>query len=376
MSSPRIVFAGGGSGGHLMPGVAVAEELARRFPGCDIHFVTSLRGIDSRVLSDSAFARSSIPMLPVQKRPTEFLRFVHGFGASLREMQRFWRATPPDLVVGLGGFSSVPAGLTAWRKGTPLVLLEQNVVPGRATSLLAPLAAKVCVSFAETVPLLRCSPKAVVTGNPVREAVRQTTQNSPKDPRQARRVLLVLGGSQGASGLNSMVVRAVARLRSSLTGWRIVHQTGERDAARIRAAYRQLAMDADVAAYFDDLPHRYCSAQLVVSRAGATTLAELACCGLPALLVPYPGSARNHQDRNAALFVQAGAACKVQEAATAAAALAEALATLIDDSDYRNSMAKAMHGLARTDATAAVANVILAQLGLHSARGESARRAA
>lgn len=373
MKSPHILFAGGGSGGHLIPGIAVAEELARRFPGCDIHFVTSPRGIDSRVLKDSPFARSSIPMTSLQMRPTEFLGFVHGFGASLREMQRFWKVTPPDLVVGLGGFSSVPAGLTAWRKGTPLVLLEQNVVPGRATSLLAPLATRVCVSFAESVPLLRCSPKVVVTGNPVRDAVCRTTQ---KSPRQENRVLLVLGGSQGASGLNSMVVRAIARLRSGFTGWRIVHQTGERDAARVRAAYRQLAMDADVAAYFDDLPHRYRSAQLVVSRAGATTLAELACCRLPAILVPYPGSARNHQDRNAALFVQAGAACMVQQAATAAVTLADALAQLLDDSTRLGSMAKAMHGLARTEAASAVANVILAQLGLHSDRGGFARRAA
>jgi UDP-N-acetylglucosamine--N-acetylmuramyl-(pentapeptide) pyrophosphoryl-undecaprenol N-acetylglucosamine transferase len=253
----------------------------------------------------------------------------------------------------------VPAGLIAWRNRTPLILLEQNVIPGRATSLLAPFADQMCVSFDATTRHLRSRSNVVVTGNPVRQEIARMARPSPKDSNRNARVLLVLGGSQGAAGLNSMVLSSAGRLRHRLHGWRIVHQTGERDAARIRAAYRQLSLDADVAPYFDDLPRRYAEAQLVISRAGATTLAELACCGLPAILVPYPNSARDHQAENARFLEEAGATFTIPEEPNAASRLAHRLSSLIDDDARLAEMSAAIRKQARPSAAAIVADTVL-----------------
>lgn len=371
--SLRILFAGGGSGGHLMPGLAVAKELTRRLPECEVHFITSSRGIDNRILHELPFLRTSIPMTPLQWRPSELLGFTASFATSMRSMKRLWRTARPDLVVGLGGFTSVPVGLTAWREGTPLVLLEQNVIPGRATALLAAIADRTCVSFDETIRHLRCKQPAVLTGNPVRAEISDATRRSSA---RTDRVLLVLGGSQGATGLNSMVLTSMHRLRSRLSDWRIIHQTGERDAARVRAAYRQLKLDAEVAAYFDDLPRKYGEAELVISRAGATTLAELACCRLPAILVPYPRSARNHQERNAEAFVVADAAICVQASDRATAALVPSLTMFLDDPNRSRAMAHAMRRLARPEATNAVTDAILDQLAISSDHAKFGRRAA
>ncbi len=376
MTATRIVFAGGGSGGHLMPGMAVAEGLTRRLPGCEIHFITSPRGIDSRILKESSFRSTSIPMTPLKTHPVELVRFSSGFAASMQSLKRMWSTTRPDLVVGLGGFTSVPVGLTAWHRGTPLVLLEQNVVLGRATALLSRLADRVCVSFEKTASHLPRGQHICVTGNPVRAEISRVAQLSPCSSNEADRVLLVLGGSQGAVGLNSMVLTSLDRMRSRFSDWRVIHQTGERDTARVRAAYRQLGIAAEVAAYFDDLPQKYREARLVISRAGATTLAELACCGLPAVLVPYPGSARNHQERNAEVFVKAGAAAVVSEGAGAAAALSRALQAVLVDPHRSQRMATAMRSLARADATGCVTDVILSQLANSSGWAELSRRAA
>jgi len=376
MGTPRILFAGGGSGGHLMPGIAVAKELLRRLPGCEIHFITSPRGIDSRILKESSFGSASIPMTPLRMRPAEISHFASSFAASMRSLKRSWSTMRPDLVVGLGGFTSVPVGLTAWRQGTPLVLLEQNVVPGRATAILSRLADRVCVSFEQTASHLPCGQRLCVTGNPVRAEISRVTQFSPCSSSDDKQILLVLGGSQGAVGLNSMVLTSLDRIRSRFSDWRVVHQTGERDPARVRAAYRQLGITAEVAAYFDDLPQKYREARLVISRAGATTLAELACCGRPAVLVPYPGSARNHQERNADAFVRAGAAVAVPEGTGAVAALCRALTTLLDDPNRSRPMTESMRSLARPDATRAVSDVILSQLAISSDGVDSPRRAA
>ncbi len=301
-------------------------------------------------------------MEPLPRRLHLLPRFSARLALSYHAASRLVRSLRPDVIVGLGGFTSVPVGIAASWHGVPLVLLEQNIVPGRATSFLSRLADEICVSFAETRGSLRTCGTTIVTGNPVRASVLQTTEGSPRSTcsdTPNRQTLLILGGSQGAAGVNSMVLSTIGRLGAQLSGWRIVHQTGERDAARIRAGYRQLGMTAEVAAYYDDLPARYRDAQIVISRAGATTLAELACCGLPAILIPYPQSTKNHQQKNAEHFACADASRVVTEGSGAAYDLELALQPLVRAEDRRGVMSAAMRRLARPDAAAAVANIVL-----------------
>jgi UDP-N-acetylglucosamine--N-acetylmuramyl-(pentapeptide) pyrophosphoryl-undecaprenol N-acetylglucosamine transferase len=375
VSSRRILFAGGGSGGHLFPGIAVAEKLVGRLPDCEIRFAVSGRDIDRRILNTSGFDTISLATHPLPKEFLDAPRFAIRFASSILAAKKSWRNWHPDVVVGLGGFASVPVGLAAWWARIPLVLLEQNAVPGRATTLLAPLASRICLSFDEARCSLRATPNIEVTGNPIREAIRQAALRRSRDP-SAKPTLLILGGSQGAAGVNAAALGAVAQLRSRLNEFRIVHQTGETDAPRIRAGYRQLGIKADVAAYFDDLPQRYSEAHLVISRAGATTLAELATFGLPAILIPYPHSVRDHQDKNAEHFVRAGAAVIVKEASDAGSSLAQALAVIVDDDRQRKQMSAAMRSLARPDAATRVADRIMTHIAANSDRGVLRRRAA
>ncbi|HEX6983994.1 MAG TPA: UDP-N-acetylglucosamine--N-acetylmuramyl-(pentapeptide) pyrophosphoryl-undecaprenol N-acetylglucosamine transferase, partial [Planctomycetaceae bacterium] len=280
-------------------------------------------------------------------------------GESLRAAFRLLDEHRPEAAIGHGGFASVPLAIAARRRGVPLLLLEQNVVPGRATSWLSRWAERVCVSFEETRGVLPKRTPTLVTGNPVRRAItasggRRRDARHTTDPP----TLLVLGGSQGAAGVNATAVAALAGSERK-DEWRIVHQTGERDASAVRAAYSDAGLSAEVAAYFPDLPSRYVEASLVVSRAGATTLAELACLGVPTILVPYPGALRDHQRKNAEHFASAGGALIVPEGPTAADRLRRVLDELSDAPDRLADMSRAMRALARPDAASAVADVFM-----------------
>jgi UDP-N-acetylglucosamine--N-acetylmuramyl-(pentapeptide) pyrophosphoryl-undecaprenol N-acetylglucosamine transferase len=350
------LLAGGGSGGHLFPGVALAEELTRRNPRCRILFAGSGRGIDRTVLAGTRWEHAPLPVRPPSARHP--ISSVRTFTAGLRESLRLIDDLRPAAVIGLGGFASVPVGLAARLRRIPLILLEQNAIPGRATSLLSRWADRVCVSFEPTIPLLPKSASPILTGNPVRDAVRQIRLRRDRTP-----TLLILGGSQGAAGVNAMTITAIARLKGRLAGWRITHQTGERDAPAVRDAYAAHGIAAEVAPFFPDLPTRYAEATLAISRAGATTLAELACAGLPAILVPYPRSVRDHQQRNAEHFASAGAAAVVPEGEEAADRLAHTLASLLEHPTRLAAMSAAMRRLARPDAAGAVADLILPRAG-------------
>lgn len=355
LNTATFLFAGGGSGGHLFPGIAVAEELTARDPRCTVLFVGSERGIERTVLAGTGWRHETLPIAPPALMKRNPSRFLIGFASSVRRSLRLIDALRPRTVIGLGGFASVPVALAARIRRVPVILLEQNVVPGRATSLLSRWAETVCVSFAETVPLLPTRSRCVVTGNPVRSRILRARRT----PAAPVKTLLVLGGSQGAAGLNTMATAAVVALHESLAGWHVVHQTGDRDAERVRAAYAAAEIEAEVAPFCDDLPRRYAEATLTVSRAGATTLAELAAVGLPAVLVPYPRSVRDHQARNATHYAAAGAAVIVPEGPTGNERLIGVLRSLIDSPSRRAEMGEAMLHCARPSAASAVVSRLL-----------------
>lgn len=372
-ASRTFLFAGGGTGGHLFPGLAVAEELRRRDPDVRILFAGSGRAIEREILAATGYDHIVLPSestAVLRRRPW---RFAWNTLRALAGARRLLRDARPAVVIGLGGFASVPVVWMAARRGVPTVLLEQNTIPGRATRWLSRRATLVCVSFEETARFLPQGTHTAVTGNPVRPQIAGLADTpSPRDESQsgpdARPILLVLGGSQGATGINDAMMTAAELRREELRGWQIVHQTGPRQVDAVRAQYERLGLSAVVEPFFSDLSEWYRRAMVVVSRAGATTLAELACAGCPAMLVPYPEAVGDHQTHNAQVFAAAGAAVIVPQQSSphiTAESLSRALETLLRAPDTRARMGEAMRRLARPRAADDVARRVweLAHVG-------------
>ena len=255
-------------------------------------------------------------------------------------------------VVGLGGYASVPLSRAAVRRRLPLVLLEQNAVLGRANRWLSRFAGVLCTSFPETerpgAP--RCTVRC--TGNPTRDAAGRTSDSV------RRQSVIVLGGSGGARSLNENVPRALYKIRHLLTGWQIVHQSGEADVESTRELYRKFALEARVGAFWHDMPALIAGSSLAICRAGGTTLAELSSAGTPALLLPYPNAADDHQRRNANVYVAAEAAEMLDEREVTGRLddhLAEALGRLLTDATVREDLSRGMRQLARPRTAAHVA---------------------
>ena len=288
----------------------------------------------------------------------------------LGNWRSYWQARTllsrerPNVVIGLGGFASAPPVLAARRARVPIVLLEQNVVPGKATCWLSRFADVVCLPWDESARGLSSRTKTIVTGNPLRREIAELARD-PDAERASPMTLLILGGSQGATTLNSLVLDAIASLRTELANWRITHQTGAADVAVIQQRYGTLALAADVQPFFRDMAEQYRRASGVLSRAGATTLSELACAGMPTVLVPLPTSAHDHQRHNAKLFADRDAALLVEQTADAAStalSLRTNLFQLLTDPIRRASLHRAMRTMARPEAASAVVDAVIATL--------------
>lgn len=346
MSSPTYIFCGGGSGGHLYPGIAVADELRERDSDCRIVFVGSMRDVERTVLAATGYEHVSLEVLPGSMLLRSPIRFLRTHRAAVRRSAVLIDKHKPAAVIGLGGFASVPV-VTAAKGKVPIVLLEQNRVAGRATSWLSRRANAVCISFPETV--VRCD-RVEFTGNPVRRSVVSVRERDPG------RTLLVLGGSQGAVGLNTLVMSLLDEPAKLPDGWRVIHQTGARDEQRVRAHYKSAGIPAEVHAFVSDMPQAYADSGLVISRAGGTTLAELACVGRASVLVPIPKSVRDHQRLNAEVFAESNAAIVTTQNASSFDGLAELFAS----DDRRDELARSMKLLGYPDAASAVAALVVA----------------
>jgi UDP-N-acetylglucosamine--N-acetylmuramyl-(pentapeptide) pyrophosphoryl-undecaprenol N-acetylglucosamine transferase len=346
-----------------MPGLAVAAELLRNEPNARMIFVGSSRALERQIFSQPEGQRfehvmlAAEPLATVRRNPW---RFVWRNWRAYRESRRLLKDVRPAGVIGLGGYASVPVVLAAQRLGIPTLLLEQNVIPGKATRWLSRRANVVCTSFEATSSHFSRGTRVVVTGNPVRAEI-VNLRNTPTPPRgevqgdgdERPPTLLVLGGSQGASAINWAMIAAVEQLRPRLTCWGIVHQAGATDADAVGQQYAAMQVDHVVEPFFADMAAQYRQATLVVSRAGATTLAELACAGCPAILIPYPAATDNHQQLNADNFVAAGAArCVVQatEPGDTAERLQREIEFVLADPARLAAMRSAMFGLSRPDA--------------------------
>ncbi len=362
-SSPSplsLIFAAGGSGGHLFPAVAVAEAIRGLHPDASLTLVSSMKAIDATVTAQCGvgWETLAIPARPPGEFRTAPWRTLRDNWRAWREASRLLDTRRPNVIVGCGGFASFPTLLAARRRRIPILLLEQNALPGRVTRWCAPWAETICCAFPQALDHLK-SRRAITTGNPVRLTI-QFLREAAATLEASTPTLLVLGGSQGAHGINAGVAE-LARARPQLfAGWNVVHQTGERDRDAIDEAYRTCGVHAEVVAFTSELPRLYGEASLVISRAGATTLAELACARLPSILVPYPQAADDHQRANAKVFAEAGASLVIEQSGPDfPRRLAEALEPLLTDETMRRQLSDAAGRLGRPEAAGNIADRIL-----------------
>lgn len=351
----KVVIAGGGTGGHLFPGVALAEELRSR--GHEVTFVGTARGIEARVLPGLGW--------PLELVEVSGLKGA-GFGAKVRGAARLPRALAqssailkrlaPALVIGVGGYASGPVVMCAAMRGIPTAILEQNSVPGITNRVLGRVVKLVCGAFPGAARFFPAR-KYRLLGNPVRREVRTALASSAE---QTPRTLLVVGGSQGAHAVNELVAEALELLHGRGITFPVVHQSGTADHAALLARYVRIGLAVDVRPFIDDMAAAYRDAKLVVARAGASTLAELTALGVASLLVPFPQAADDHQTANARDLVEAGAAELAVQAQTTAAALAERIETLLADEQKLQRMRDAALTMGRPDAHRDIANALLA----------------
>ena len=353
----RVLIAGGGTGGHLYPGIALARELKRRDPATQVSFVGTASGIEARVVPREGFELDLIRVAGL-KGKNRVERAI-GFGllpiAALDALAVISRRKP-DVVVGVGGFSSGPVLLFAALLGYPTMLLEQNALPGITNRLLSRVVRAAAVNFEAAMAFFPRT--GFVAGNPVRPeffpAQNEEANERFNQPRDAARVL-VFGGSQGAHAINVAMVEAASRLAAAGIRLAITQQTGERDLDLVRGAYQRAGLAARVEAFIFQIDREMKTADVVICRSGATTLAELAASGTPAVLVPLPTATDDHQRKNAEVFARSGAAVVIEER-DLQSTLTDVLAALVNDHDRLRRMSEAARTLARPDAAERIAD--------------------
>jgi UDP-N-acetylglucosamine--N-acetylmuramyl-(pentapeptide) pyrophosphoryl-undecaprenol N-acetylglucosamine transferase len=361
MKPLAVVIAGGGTGGHLYPGIAVARELLRRMPEAKVTFAGTARGIEARVVPREGFELDLLRSAALKATsPAARLRGLGLLPLGGVDAWRILSKRRPDIVLGVGGYSSGPVVLAAAMRGIPTMLLEQNAAPGLTNRLLAHVVSAAAVNFASTVSFF--GRRAFVAGNPIRqEFVAAATRETRDDGAGAAPRVLIFGGSQGAHAINMAMVEAAPRLADGRLA--LTHQTGERDLESVRAAYRKAGLDARVEPFLYEMDREMTAADLVVCRAGATTLAELTAAGKPAVLIPLPTAADDHQRKNAEVMVAAGAAEMIEQKDLSGEAIAGRIAALVADADRRARMATAARALARPDAARVIVDRALELAG-------------
>lgn len=351
----RVVLAGGGTGGHLFPGLAVIEELRRRRPSIEVLFVGTERGIEARLIPARGERLELLDVAPLKgQSKLKLLKSVGLLPRAMGQATGILRSFRPDLVIGVGGYASGPMLAAAAALGVPTAILEQNVHVGLTNRLLSPLVGRAYVSFDETAERFRDG-RVRVAGNPIRKELVAAATRARIDPlgfESRSNDVLVIGGSQGARALNQGVPEALARAGLGERGIRVVHQTGESMREEVTERYARLGVDAEVVPFISDMAGAYQSAALVIARAGASTVAELCAVGRPSVLVPFPYAADDHQTKNARALEAEGATVTVAESELEPESFGTLLRELLDAPERRKAMAEAARRHGRPDAAA------------------------
>ena len=358
-STTRILIAGGGTGGHIIPALAIADELKARH-GADILFVGTARGLESRLVPQAGYRLELIRVGQLNRVSLATrLKTLVDLPAGLWQCVRLLRQFRPAVVIGVGGYASGPAMGAAILLGIPTLAFEPNAVPGLANRLVGRRIKAAAVNFE---PAARYFRNAHVTGIPVRA---EFFHLAPR-PVGAPPHLLVFGGSQGARVLNQVMPKIAAALLEAVPGLTILHQAGARHAETAKAAYQDSGAPVDrwqVEAFLDDMPRRFEAADLVLARSGASTVAELAAGGKPAVLIPFAQAADDHQRRNAEVMAQAGAARVLLEGDLTPEQLQETISDLLTQPEKLREMAESARSLAHPDAAERIAGMAIALAG-------------
>jgi UDP-N-acetylglucosamine--N-acetylmuramyl-(pentapeptide) pyrophosphoryl-undecaprenol N-acetylglucosamine transferase len=353
----RLVIAGGGTGGHLFPGIAVAEEFLAQNPANEVLFVGTSHGIEARLLPKLGYplaliSASGVKGLGTAKKLVSAGRMLYGYAQSRKILKEF----RPDLVLGVGGYASAPLVLAARGMGIKRFIHEQNAFPGLANKLLGRFVDRVFISMKEAESFF---PKnsTLMTGNPIRKEILWGFQERTHVAADSFS-LLIFGGSAGAHRINTAVIEALPFLSGVKDKLRITHQTGEKDQVQVRDAYRAAGFQAVVTNFIDNMSAAYGAADLVVCRAGATTIAEITACGKACIFIPFPYATDDHQRKNAESLVNEGAGLMIVEDDLDGEVLAREILKLMNDPHQLAAVERNARALAQLDA----AQVIVAAM--------------
>lgn len=346
----RVLIAGGGTGGHVIPALAVARELKARH-GAEILFVGTARGMENRLVPQSGFELALVQVGALKNVSLATrLRTLFDLPRSILQARKILRTFRPHVVIGVGGYASGPAMAAAILGGLPTVAFEPNLVPGFANRMVGRWVSAAAVHFDQTRKYFR---NAQVVGVPVRPEF----FTLPAPPPDHSPTVLVFGGSQGAHVINQAVPEAISEAKAFLGELRVIHQTGERNYNDVQSAYSRTSVSAEVSAFIEDMPHAFGRADLLICRSGASTVAEVAAAGKPAIFVPFPRAADDHQRHNAEAFVEAGAAVLILESELTSKHLAETIVELLSSPTRLKGMSAKARALGHADAATRVAEM-------------------
>ena len=356
----RVLMVAGGTGGHIFPSLVVADELRRRgehspSPGVrfEIEFLGTTRAMESRLIPAAGFPLRTVQAAGLKGMGGwKKLRNLLLLPRTAMQAASALRAFRPHVVVGIGGYLAGPVMLEAGLCGIPTLLMEPNARPGFTNRALGPIVRKAAVAFERAADYY--GTKAEVTGNPVRKAFFDIPAKEHRPPFTVQ----IVGGSQGSKAINEAVVASLPHLRADRERLRFIHQTGEQDYNVVCRAYQEQGFNAEVSSFVEDMPGAYAHADLVISRAGATALAELAAGGKAALLVPFPAATDQHQRENARVFERAGAAVVIDQERLTPERLAREIRSLLGDPQRLVAMEERARSLARPDAAARIAEMV------------------
>ena len=358
--SLKVLIACGGTGGHLFPGLAVADELERR--GHEVHLLISRKRVDTEALAThKPYAHTALAAIGWPGAGPKVFAFGWKLLQARGQCQEIFRRWKPDAVLGMGGFISAVPLLLAASRGLPSFIHESNAIPGKVTRRLALRMTSVFLGFAECGDKLPAQAKWRSTGTPVREKLRGVDRLAAAarlglDP--SCKTVLVMGGSQGARGINEALIRAMPYLGSCREGWQFLHLAGPEDASLLEINYRRENLKARIMEFCGEMGDAYAVSDLAVSRSGAGSLAEMASASLPSVLIPYPHAAENHQWFNAQLFERAGAGVSVSQEEAMQPAFGQMLAGLLGDAERVASLRQAAGALSHAAAASHVAAAI------------------
>lgn len=364
----KIIIAGGGTGGHLYPGIAVAEEFinknihSEKIRKEDITFVGTTRGLESKVIPKEGF---NIRYLRAEgiigKSFFKKLRALFVLMLSIWDALKILKEIKPSIVIGVGGYASVATVFVARLKGIPTMILEQNSVPGFANRILAKIVHTVAISYQESI-LFFPKDKTYFTGNPIRKKILRGNEELAYKlfPLNKERFkIFIFGGSLGASSINNYIIEALNYLTDLRHNIEFLHQTGQNDYEKVKITYNKLGFRSAVLPFIYDMAEAYKISDIVICRAGASTLSEITALGKPAILIPYPYAAYNHQEKNARKLQEIGAARMILEKEISGEVLAREIRKLYEDDKLRNKMQKTATAFGRIDAASKVVDLAI-----------------